>query len=169
MTRFQVCLPLILAHEGGYVDDPRDNGGATNLGVTQATLAAFRDHAVTKADVRALTSVSVAPIYEANFWKTCGADRMPDGLDYALFDFAVNSGPGRAKKYLQLSAGVAADGAIGPATMAAVFKVGARDMIKRLCARRLQFLKALPDYVHFGGGWWRRVNEVQAKALEMAK
>lgn len=169
MTRFETCLPLILVHEGGYVDNKHDNGGATNLGVTQATLAAWRDHPVTKADVKALTPAIVAPIYEANFWKACAADRMPDGLDYALFDFAVNSGPGRAKKYLQLAAGVAADGAIGPATLAAVFKIGPREMIKRLTAKRQDFLKALSDYVHFGPGWWRRVNEVQAKALEMVK
>lgn len=167
MNRFQTCLPLILAHEGGYVDNIHDNGGATNLGITQATLAAYRDHAVTKADVKALTPAMVAPIYEANFWRTCGADKMPDGLDYAVFDFAVNSGPGRAKKYTQLAAGVAADGAIGPATLAAVFRIGAPEMIKRLTAKRLTYLQALADYSHFGAGWWRRVNEVQAKALEM--
>jgi len=168
LNRFQTCLPLILAHEGGYVDDVHDNGGATNLGITQATLAAYRDHPVTKADVRALTVPMVAPIYEANYWRASGADKMPDGLDYALFDFAVNSGPGRAKTYLQLAAGVTADGAIGPATLAAVFKIGAVEMIKRLTARRLKYLQTLADYSHFGPGWWRRVNEVQAKALEMA-
>ena len=168
MTRFSACLPLILEHEGGYVDDPRDNGGATNLGVTQSTLAAFRDRPVSKAEVKALTPATVAPIYEKNFWKTAACDQLPVGLDYAVFDFAVNSGPGRAKKYLQMAAGVAADGAVGPATLAAVARVGAKEMIKRLCDKRLDFLRQLDDFDHFGSGWTRRVNEVKAKALGMA-
>ncbi len=167
MSRFEVCLPLLLVHEGGYVDNPKDPGGATNLGVTLATLSEWRGRPCTKTEVRALTRADVAPIYEKNYWRAASCDQLPAGLDHIVFDLAVNSGVSRAKRYLQEAAGVTADGQIGPATLAAVQKVGAKEMINRIDAKREAFYRALPTFATFGRGWLRRLNEVTAQAMGM--
>ena len=104
---FADCLSIILESEGGFVDDPQDPGGATNLGVTLATLAGFRRRPVTVADVRALTVADVAPIYQADYWNVAHCGDCPAGLDLMIFDEAVNQGPGRAIRSLQRVIGVA--------------------------------------------------------------
>lgn len=168
MSRFDACLPLILAHEGGYVDHPRDPGGATNLGITLDTLSAHRGRRVSKADVKALTVAEAGAIYQHNYWFPIHADELPAGLDYMLFDLAVNSGVGRARKYLQRAAGVAEDGIIGPATMAAVKARKGLDMVNAVAGYREAFYRGLATFPTFGRGWMRRLNEVTAKAREMA-
>ena len=90
---FERALSLVLEHEGGYVDHPRDPGGATNLGITLDTLSSWLGRVATKADVLALKVSDVGPIYRRRYWDTIEGDELPDGLDYAVFDFAVNSGP----------------------------------------------------------------------------
>lgn len=168
MNRFQTCLPLVLAHEGGYVDLKADPGGATNLGVTLATLSAWRGKTCTKADVKALTVADASPIYEADYWRPAACDKLPPGLDYMAFDLAVNSGVARAKRYLQEAAEVKADGQIGPATLAAINAKGAATMIDRMAAKREAFYRALPTFPTFGKGWLRRLGEVTAAAKAMA-
>src|SRR5690554_3967496 len=133
----------ILASEGGYVDHPSDPGGATNLGITHRTLAAWRGKPVTKQDVRNLTRAEALEIYKAQYWRTSGADRMPAGLDYAVFDYAVNSGPARAVKDLQRVLGVGVDGVVGAQTLAAIAARKAADLIRALCDRRRAFVRAL--------------------------
>lgn len=169
MSRFAECLPLILKHEGGYVDHPRDPGGATNLGVTIGTLSEWLGRPATKTEVKALTVAKVAPIYETRYWRAAGCDRLPKGLDYAVFDFAVNSGPGRAVKVMQSAAGVVPDGAVGPKTLAAVERVGAVEMVRRVQQRRENFLRSLGTFRTFGKGWMRRVDDVTRQAVEWAE
>jgi len=168
-SRFAACLPLILAHEGGYVDHPSDPGGATNLGVTIGVLSEWLGRHATKAEVRALTKESVAPIYEKNYWQAAGCDKLPKGVDYLTFDIAVNSGVKRAKRFLQEAAGVVADGAIGPKTLAAIEALGPEPVIRRMSTRRAAFFKSLSTFPTFGKGWMRRCLESEAKALEMAR
>lgn len=169
MTRFATCLPLILAHEGGWVDHPSDPGGATNLGVTIGTLSDWLGRPATKAEVKALTPATVAPIYEARYWKAAHCHELPAGVDYMCFDLAVNSGPGRACKYLQRAVGVAEDGAIGPKTLAAVKAKTPTVLINAISHSREAFYRGLPTFGTFGKGWMRRLNEVTAKAREMAR
>ena len=85
----------VLASEGGYVNHPRDPGKATNMGITIATLRAWRGRPVTNADVRDLSQEEALQIYKAQYWDTVRADQLPLGLDYLTFDYGVNSGPGR--------------------------------------------------------------------------
>jgi lysozyme family protein len=167
-ARFARCIPLILAHEGGYVDDPRDPGGATNLGITRATLAAWRGAPVSKDDVRALTRAEAEAIYRAKFWAAVKADDLPAGVDYAVFDYAINSGPGRAAKALQRAVGQPQDGILGPLTLAAVKAADPVQVINAICAGRLAYLQSLPGWITYGNGWGRRVAEVKAAALRMA-
>lgn len=147
----------VLASEGGYVDHPRDPGGATNMGITHRTLAAWRGEKVSKADVRALTRAEALEIYKAQYWDTIRGDQLPAGLDYALFDYAVNSGPGRAAKDLQRVLGVAADGIIGALTLAAIAAAEVKQLILDLCERRWAFVQRLSTFDAFGTGWRRRI------------
>ncbi len=169
---FPACLADVLVHEGGYVDHPKDPGGATNLGITIGTLTGWLGRQATKAEVKALTKTTVAPIYRANYWDKIGGDDLPSGLDAAVFDFAVNSGPGRAAKLLQRLVGVSQDGQIGPMTLAAVAKVSPAkvpDLINAYCDARMSFLRGLGTFDTFGKGWTRRVDGVREKSLQMAK
>ncbi|RVU21773.1 glycoside hydrolase family 108 protein [Methylobacterium oryzihabitans] len=166
---FAHALPLVLQHEGGYVDHPKDPGGATNLGVTIGTLGDWLGRPATKAEVKALTPASVAPIYRARYWDAVRGDDLPAGLDYAVFDFAVNSGPARAIMALQRAAGVADDGRLGPVTLAAVRARPGADLVQRVCADRLAFLRRLSTWPSFGTGWARRVAGVRAEALRQSR
>lgn len=166
-SNYQKCLALVLKHEGGYVNHPKDPGGATNFGITQAVYDAYRPRA--KQSVRYITSGEVEAIYRKQYWDKVRGDELPDGLDFAVFDFAVNSGVSRAAKYLQRIVGVADDGAIGPATLAAIKSKPVATLITDICHKRMVFLQGLKTFATFGKGWTRRVNETRAAALGMAK
>lgn len=168
--RFDQCIPLVLKHEGGWVNDPRDPGGATNRGVIQATYDWWRDkQGKPRQSVRNITDDEVHAIYRRDYWDEIRGDNLPAGVDYAVFDFAVNSGINRASRYLQEVARVAADGKIGPATIAAVKALPAATIINGLCDARMAFLRRLDTFPTFGKGWTARVSDVRAKALEWAR
>jgi lysozyme family protein len=163
------CFKMVLQHEGGFVDHPKDPGGMTNLGVTRLAWQGYLNRDVTEAEMRALTPNIVKPFYKAMYWDKIKGDDLPAGVDYAAYDLAVNSGVGRAAKYLQQIAGVTADGAIGPKSMAAIAVCDPTETADAICDMRLDFLKKLPTFETFGKGWSGRVAEVKAKALLMAK
>lgn len=167
-SNFEKSLELVLVHEGGFVNHPKDPGGATNQGITQRTYDAWRSRqGQVFQSVRHINADEIREIYRAQYWHKVSADDLPAGLDYAVFDFAVNSGPARAAKFLQKIAGVPADGIIGAQTLAAVGRNDAAAIITRLCRDRLAWLKRLKTFSTFGRGWTRRVNEVQEAALSM--
>lgn len=159
----------LLRHEGGYVNHPDDPGGRTNLGVTQRVWEEWTSHPATEADMRALTRQQVEPLYRQRYWAKVRGDDLPPGVDFAVFDFAVNSGVGRAARMLQQVVGAQQDGAIGPATLMAVNAMPPLALIERLCDARLGFLRALPTWPTFGKGWERRVREVRSEALRIAQ
>jgi lysozyme family protein len=168
-SNFETCLALMLAHEGGFVNHPQDPGGMTNLGVTKRVWEEWVGHEVDEKQMRALTPELVAPLYKRKYWDAVRADDLVSGVDYCVFDVAVNSGPGRAVKFLQSCVGVTPDGGFGPRTLAAV-KESEKDptrLIEMYCARRLEFLQSLKTFETFGKGWSRRVQEVKDKALKM--
>lgn len=166
-SNFDKCLALVLVHEGGYVNHPRDPGGATNRGVTQAVYDAYRKtRARPVQSVKFITDDEVKAIYRFQYWDRVQGDLLPAGLDYAVLDFAVNSGVGRASKYLQAVVGTPQDGVIGARTLAAI--QSPTNAINALCDRRMSFLRNLRTFLTFGKGWTRRVNDVRAHALEMA-
>ena len=168
-SNFEKCLKAVLAHEGGYANHPSDPGGMTNLGVTKQTWEEWVGHPVDEKQMKALTPEMVAPLYKRKFWDACRADDLVHGVDYVVFDVAVNSGPGRAIKFLQSCVGVPVDGGFGPTTLAAVKKAeeDPARLIELYSARRLEFLSALKVFPVFGKGWSRRVAEVKEVALSM--
>lgn len=175
-SNFDACLKEVLKHEGGYADHPADPGGATNRGVTKRVWEEWVGHEVTKDDIKALTVEDVTPLYRKRFWDACKCDNLHAGVDYVVFDVAVNSGTGRAAKFLQEAVGVTADGSIGPRTLAAVngSTLSPTELIDVICNRRQKFWESTVDkegkplYPVFGKGWTRRGEEVRKKALEMA-
>lgn len=164
---FKRALPLVLKHEGGFVDHPKDPGGATNKGVTIKTFRAYVKPNGTVADLKKITDEQVATVYYRHYWAAVNAHSLPSGVDYAVFDFAVNSGPKRAAQFLQAIVGENQDGRIGPKTIEAVNAMSARDVIDQLCDKRLAFLQRLPTWPTFKKGWTARVAEVRRRALEM--
>jgi lysozyme family protein len=165
---FTRALSLVLKHEGGWSDHPADPGGATMKGVTLANFRRYVEPNATKDDLRRITDAQVASVYRRFYWDAVHGAELPDGVDYAVFDFAVNSGPGRAIKYLQGVVGVVQDGRIGPATLAAVRAKPHAAVIHDLCDRRMAFLRGLKTFVTFGKGWSSRVAGVRSEALKMA-
>lgn len=172
---FDQSFALVLRTEGGFQNDPHDPGnklpdgrmGCTNMGVTQATWEAYVGHPVTQEDIKALGSTDVAPLYKANYWDHCHCDDLPYGLDYAMYDFCVQSGPGRAIKYLQEILGLTADGAFGPITLAAVRAADERDLTRKLCDKRLAFLRGLEIWSRYGDGLGNRISSVERASLNM--
>lgn len=160
---FDECLKMLLHHEGGYVNHPSDPGGETNLGVTKKV---YQEWGGTK-DMKDLTVEDVAPIYKKNYWDKCRCDDLESGVDWAVFDWAVNSGTGRAAKAIQKICGAAQDGAIGPKTLALINTQNTEYVVEEFGKIRQDFYESLKTFDTFGKGWTRRNKETTAKALEM--
>ena len=160
---FDKCLEMLLHHEGGYVNHPSDPGGETNLGVTKKV---YQEWGGTK-DMKDLTVEDVAPIYKKEYWDRCKCDDLESGVDWAVFDWAVNSGTGRAAKAIQKICGAAQDGAIGPKTLALIAKQDTQYVVEEFGKIRQDFYESLKTFDTFGKGWTRRNKETTAKALEM--
>lgn len=164
---FRQALQAVLQHEGGFVNHPKDPGGMTNLGVTKRVWEEWVGHPVGEKEMRALTPDTVAPMYKKKYWDAVKADELPTGLDYLMFDFAINAGPGRAIRTMQKAIGTTPDGAIGPKTMAALKAADQKDLIAKFSMEKELFYKALPTFATFGKGWMRRVAEAQSHAVTM--
>lgn len=171
-ANFEACLAKLLIHEGGYVNHPSDPGGITNLGVTARVWQEWVGHPVDEKQMRALTPALVAPLYKRKYWDASKCNDLVSGLDYCVFDVAVNSGVGRAIKLLQSCVGSTPDGDYGSITNNLVKKAEQEDPIRLIelyCAKRLEFLESLKTFIIFGKGWSRRVAEVKADSLAMAR
>ncbi len=169
MKNFEKSLSLTLKFEGGYVDNRFDPGGATNKGITIATLAKYRRHPVTKNDVKLLSGQEAADIYNLYFWKPLMAEQMPSGVDMFLFDYAVNSGPAHAVKALQSILQFPQDGVINEATLHAVDQKHPSDIVHALAAKRLEFLQQLRTFAVFGRGWKTRIEAVTSASIALSQ
>ena len=160
---FDECLKMLLHHEGGYVNHPKDPGGETNLGVTKRV---YEKWGGTK-DMKDLTVEDVAPIYKKNYWNRCKCDDLESGVDWVVFDWAVNSGTGRAAKAIQKICGAMQDGAIGPKTLALIKTQDTEYVIEEFGKIRQNFYESLKTFDTFGKGWTRRNKETTEKAIKM--
>ena len=164
---FEQCIALVLKSEGGFVNNPKDPGGMTNLGVTKAVWEEWVGHAVDEKAMRELTPAVVAPMYKARYWMACYAPQLKTGVDYCLFDAAVNMGPGRAVKLLQEAMQCVPDGMIGPRTMQLLDQKKASDIIDAFSNRKITYYESLKTFPVFGKGWLKRVEDVKLNALKM--
>ena len=169
--RHVICIERVLKHEGGFVDHPNDPGGATNKGITIGTARSVFGNQYTVESLKNISLRAVYSIYKDRYWDVCRAGELPVGLDYCHFDASVNSGPGRAAKWLQDTVGVTRDGSIGPKTLDAMPQTayGIDAAIRNYCESRMGFLRDLSTWGSFGKGWTRRVNGVRSNAIADAR
>ena len=151
--KFETAFDLLITHEGGFSNHPDDPGGATMYGVTEV---------VARAEgyigpMRELSLDFAKQVYRKRFWDACRCDQMPDVIRYPLFDAAVNSGPSQAIKWLQVAAGVKADGVIGPITQQTVNVLPAQVTRQKMIGNRLRFMTNLNNWPSFSKGWARRI------------
>ena len=168
-TNFAASLAFTLAYEGGYVDNPADPGGATYQGVTQTVYDDYRTlQHVPLRSVRLMEAAERDAIYRSRYWDRIQGDSLVPGVDYAMFDFAVNSGVARSVKELQGVLKLKEDGLIGPGTLAAVrdyvVQKGPAPLIFAICDARVAFMRSLSAFATFGKGWLARVDGAQAGA-----
>jgi lysozyme family protein len=170
-ANFDIGFRITLAIEGGYVNHPRDPGGPTNKGVTQA---AYDDYRKRKGlPLKRVSSISGPELtaFYADIWQQVAGDALPAGLDFATFDFAVNSGVMRAAEMLQSYVGAKPDGYIGAKTVLAARGAMAKNedkVIGDYCDDRQAFVETLKTFDVFGQGWTRRIAEVRERALKLA-
>jgi len=167
---YDEALKRLLAHEGGYSDHPSDPGGPTNFGITIHDYRKYIDAAGTADDVRVMSIAQAKAIYRSKYWNAMRCDELPAGVDYAVFDYGVNSGIGRAPKVLRRVLGLdASTSAMTTQVIAAVRQRDPKAVVSAICDERLRFLQSLRTWPVFGRGWGRRVAEVRAAALAMAR
>ena len=167
-ANFFKSLEIVLKHEGGFVDHPEDPGGATNKGITHKTYSDFLGRPLEDvSELKNIPDEHVQQIYKDGYWNRVKADQLSSGVDFCIFDWAVNSGPGRAAKALQKVVMVTQDGAIGPMTLAAVEEELPEEIIEKITKEREEFYRSLRTFDTFGKGWLRRNEETRDFALEM--
>lgn len=170
--RLDYCLGVIFDVEGGYSDHPRDNGGPTNHGITQATLSHYRGRPVSVAEVKALSVAEAIDIYRQMYWTTVEADKLPSGIDLVVFDQSVNSGPRTSQLLLQrtinnLGEPIKVDGDIGRKTAEALSRLNYHAVIDEYSRVTMARYKRLSDWDVFGNGWTNR-NKRVTKAAHMS-
>ena len=166
-SNFRRCVDVVLAREGGFVDHPKDPGGATKYGITLATLADSRGKEVSAEDVKALELGEAREIYRSNYWNKLRCDDLPIGVDLLVFDFGVNAGPAASAKLLQKVVGAEQDGSVGDATLGAVGAARPREIIDEFTKLKMVRYKDMRGWDTFGDGWTARSDAVRNAALDM--
>lgn len=156
---FEAALEHVLKSEGGYVNDKRDPGGETNMGISKRSYPSE--------NIKGMTRKRAGEIYRRDFWNAVRGDELPSGVDLAVFDAAVNSGPVRAIKWLQAALEVPQDGIFGAITQTALRQVSPEQVINRVCVHRLAFMQRLGTWPVYGKGWQSRVDRVREAAIDM--
>ena len=161
MPVFSRAFEIVIGVEGGYVDDPRDPGGATKYGICQRSYP--------KLDIPGLTLDQAKAIYRGDYWNPVCGDDLPPPLALLIFDAAVNNGVRRAAQWLQIAVGETQDGVIGPVTLAAIqAKAGkGAELLAEFQARRMAYMASLPGWTVFGLGWSRRLAALPYMSMEM--
>jgi len=168
---FDACFDRVIQSEGGYVNDPADAGGETNLGVTAGAWGAYLGRPINSGEMQSLTKDTVKPFYRQMYWDKVKGDDLPAGVDYAVFDFAVNAGVSRAAKFLQRSVGAVDDGVIGGGTLGKVAVTNKQRLLAAFADQKQRFYNGLalsnPSQQKFLKGWLSRVDKVQTAAESM--
>lgn len=166
-NNFDKSLLLVLKHEGNFVNDPRDPGGCTNLGVTQRVWEEWIGHPVNETIMRGLTPERVGPLYKRKYWDLAFCNDLPIGLDFMVFDASVNMGVGRAVKLFEECLGMVQTGTLGKNVLNLLQAVDHKDVAKRYTGEKKVFYESLKTFPTFGHGWLKRCDEVYNEALTM--
>ena len=173
---FDTAMKWVFVHEGGYSTDRNDpgnwTGGKVGKGTLKGTKYGISAKAYPKLDIKGLSQDDARALYKRDYWDKVQGDKLPAGLDSVAFDGAINSGPSQSAKWIQRSVGAPADGIIGEQTLKAVDEAARRNeekLIGNACGQRLAFMKSLSTWKRYGKGWKRRVDEVEANAIKLAR
>ena len=177
-ANYDTFFDKLLKVEGGFTDDPDDRGnkrgdghgnrGSTNLGVTAMVWAEYTGKPAPIEVMKKLTKDDVKEMYRQEYWSKVYGDHLPNGIDISVTDFAVNSGPGTAVRYLQRVVGATQDGAMGPQTLGMVHDMEIAEVLRAYASQREAYLRDLSDFNKWGRGWLNRNEEVLEKAMEVA-
>ena len=168
---FDSSLEFTLAEEGGYTDHPTDLRFVSNHGISLSRLRRFmRDPGLGTDDVRHIPCATVRAMYMADFWNRIRCDALPVGIDLMAFDHAVNAGPDRAGRALQLAVGhkrADIDGAVGPDTLGRVALADTLTLLDSLAAMQRTSYRQMAAFGLFGDDWLARLDRRRAKAREL--
>lgn len=185
MADFAPCFAAMLREESGleqvaggpykrgrwsYMNHPDDPGGATMMGVTHKVYDGWRARqGLAPRDVREIEDAEISAIYAENYWDPIRGDDLPAGVDVAVYDFAVNSGPSRAVRELQACLGVPVDGHIGEITLDAARNAESVPLVLDYMDRRRRFCRSLRNYPSFKNGWETRWGRIEEKSRALAE
>ena len=169
MAKLEPLAQFILSFEGGFVNDPKDHGGATNRGVTIATWKAQGydkdgDGDIDVQDLKLITAKDATDIMRRNYWNRWRADDIKDqSIANILVDWLWASGK-PAITLVQEMLKVKADGIVGPKTIAALNDQWPSTFFEKIKTRRRQYIDRLiannPSQKRFQAGWYRRLNAI---------
>ncbi len=169
MSRWDIAFDRVIGHEGGYGNTPKDRGnwtsGTIGVGELKGTKWGIAAHAYPTLDIKNLTREQAKVIYKRDYWDKIRGDELPAGLDFQVFDAAVNHGIRKAVELLQRSVGSPADGLIGPKTVAAA-KAAKPSAVMVYLRHRLDYYNDLSTFNTFGRGWTQRIVENMDYALK---
>jgi len=158
----RIAIDMVLRHEGGYVNNPADPGGETNMGISKRSYPNL--------DIKKLTRPQAILIYKQDYWDACRCDDLPPAIALSVMDYAVNSGTHQAVKDLQRVIGCKADGQIGPITLRYAENAYQQHESRVLIwyhNRRLQLVQKLDAYAAFGDIWRKRILETHGLAMQV--
>lgn len=163
MAKIDMFIPIVLKAEGGFVNDSKDKGGATNKGITLTTYRSFFGNSKSIEDLKNISDAQVQTIYKIGYWDKIKGDLITNqSVANFIADFAVNSGSVRAIRYVQTILGVSIDGVFGNKTLAALNSADQRTFFSKLKEQRKSFYNKIvsnnPSQSKFLNGWLRRLD-----------
>lgn len=165
LENYSYSFRAVLKFEGGFSNDAHDPGGATNLGIIQTEYNAYRARkGLDQQSVKYITQNEANEIYKKQYWDRIDLDDYPAGIDFTIFDAAVNNGVGAAQKFTQRANNkvgpkkIEVDGVMGMVTLDAVKSCNAAAFIDAFCNERLRYDRSLSIWKYFGKGWTKRVD-----------
>jgi lysozyme family protein len=157
--KFEDAIEILLKHEGGYVNHPKDPGGETNFGIAKRSYPDL--------NLKTLTKEEAVEIYRRDFWEKCKIELLPPALRLIVFDCAVNQGPGVAVGLLQAAVGSKVDGVLGPETLTKLQGLNTFKVLEKYAALRLERYQRNPKFAYFGDGWTKRLLDVSLKSAQV--
>lgn len=168
---YDKSFSLVIGSEGGFQNDPNDRGnwttGVIGKGQNKGTKYGVSAMSYPRLDIKNLTLAQAKAIYKEDYWDACRCDELPAGVDYLVFDIAVNHGVKDGATFLQRSVGATPDGVIGPRTLAAVAARRPQAIAEELCVVRAFDYISLGSFSRFGRGWMRRLMHTLTAADDM--
>lgn len=158
MTLFETACQFVLSTEGGWSNDPNDDGGLTRFGISSLSHP--------DVDLENLTVEQATEIYRERYWEVARCDKFPPKLAVALFDGAVQHSPKQAIRFMQRALMVAVDGVVGPQTLTAAKALNEGAILARFLSYRMLLYAAHSDWGHYGLGWTRRLFGLQRYIYE---